>query len=51
MSAIATRLSQHNPITVLIRPEIEAVWQTIVETDNWEPFYQLVQKLQKAVEP
>ena len=51
MRAIATRLSQHNPTKVLIRPEIEAVWQAIAVEDNWEPFNQLVRQLQTAVEP
>lgn len=45
MAAIAQRLQQHNPTTVLIRPEIEAVWQPITEEDNWQPFYELLQRI------
>ncbi|AFY71082.1 UPF0061 protein ydiU [Thalassoporum mexicanum PCC 7367] len=39
------RLRQHNPTTVLLRPEIEAVWERITEEDNWQPFYELCDRL------
>ncbi|GAB4239905.1 MAG: YdiU family protein [Elainellaceae cyanobacterium] len=49
MPAIARRLSQHNPLTVIIRPEIEAVWEPIAQEDNWQPFYDLLKQIENAV--
>lgn len=46
MEQVAQRLRRHNPTTVLLRPEIEAVWEPIVAEDNWQPFYDLVKRLQ-----
>jgi serine/tyrosine/threonine adenylyltransferase len=42
---IATCLRQHNPLTVIVRPEIEAVWEPIMLEDNWQPFYDLLKRL------
>ncbi len=39
-------LRQNNPTIVLLRPEIEAIWEPIVAEDNWQPFYDLVTKIQ-----
>ncbi|MBD1936803.1 YdiU family protein [Microcoleus sp. FACHB-68] len=39
------RLRQHNPEQVLLRPEIEAIWEPIVVEDNWEPFYALLKRI------
>jgi serine/tyrosine/threonine adenylyltransferase len=50
METIARRLRQHNPTTVLIRPEIEAVWEPIAQEDNWQPFYALLDRIWQAVE-
>lgn len=50
VSAIARRLSQHNPLIVIVRPEIEAVWQAIDQADNWQPFNDLLQRIWTAVE-
>lgn len=49
MDAIARRLCQHNPTTLLLRPEIEAVWQTIAMDDDWQPFYDLLKRIQTSV--
>jgi uncharacterized protein YdiU (UPF0061 family) len=49
LETIAQRLAQHNPTTVLLRPEIEAVWEAIITTDDWQPFQDLVQRLQQSV--
>ncbi len=35
-----------NPKTILLRPAIEAIWEPITLTDDWEPFYQLLHRLQ-----
>ncbi|NEO49590.1 MAG: YdiU family protein, partial [Moorea sp. SIO4A3] len=43
MSAL---LRDKNPQTALLRPVIEAVWEPITQEDNWEPFYELITKLQ-----
>ena len=48
MLAIGKRLQQHNPLTVLTRPQIEAIWEPIVTTDNWQPFNDLLQRLQRT---
>jgi serine/tyrosine/threonine adenylyltransferase len=42
---IAACLRQHNPLTVIVRPEIEAVWEPIMLEDNWQPFYNLLKRL------
>jgi len=47
MDAIAKTLTKYNPQTTLLRPIIESTWEQIAEADNWEPFYQLVQKLRE----
>jgi serine/tyrosine/threonine adenylyltransferase len=44
MPQIAERLRQHNPLTVPVRSEIEQVWEAIATTDNWQPFYDLIQQ-------
>jgi uncharacterized protein YdiU (UPF0061 family) len=45
MNYIAQRL-QHNPKTVLLRPVIESIWEPITNEDNWEPFNNLVRRIQ-----
>lgn len=50
LDAIARRLRQHNPLTVIIRPEIEAIWEPITQEDNWTPFYDLLKRIGSAVE-
>lgn len=51
METITQRLGQHNPTTVIIRPEIEAIWQAITLEDDWNPFYDLLKRIQDAVLP
>jgi uncharacterized protein YdiU (UPF0061 family) len=50
MDAVAQRLRQHNPMTVIIRPEIEAVWEPIAQDDDWQPFYALLDRIRQSVE-
>lgn len=50
IETVAQRLRQHNPTVALIRPQIEAIWEPIVEEDNWEPFQQLLAKIWSSVE-
>ena len=46
MDVIAQTLAENNPQTVLLRPIIESVWEPIAQEDNWQPFNDLVQKIQ-----
>jgi uncharacterized protein YdiU (UPF0061 family) len=41
------RLQRTNPRKVIIRPEIEAIWQHIAEEDNWHPFAQLLREIKQ----
>jgi uncharacterized protein YdiU (UPF0061 family) len=45
ITQVQQRLQRHNPLTSLIRPQIEAVWAPIVQEDNWQPFYDLLDKI------
>ncbi|NJK41267.1 MAG: YdiU family protein [Acaryochloridaceae cyanobacterium SU_2_1] len=47
LAVISQRLQAHNPLTVITRSQIEAVWEPIAHGDNWQPFNQLLQQLQK----
>ncbi len=46
MSEVQSCLQSTNPKTVLLRPQIEAVWAPITGEDNWQPFYDLLKKVQ-----
>jgi uncharacterized protein YdiU (UPF0061 family) len=46
MEQIKKRLQDNNPKTALLRPVIEEIWEPIVREDNWEPFYELLRRLQ-----
>jgi len=46
MTKIRDRLTEKNPQTALLRPVIESIWQPIIEEDNWQPFYELIEKIQ-----
>jgi len=46
MANIAQQMQRSNPKIVLLRPVIEAVWEAIANEDNWEPFYDLLSKIQ-----
>jgi serine/tyrosine/threonine adenylyltransferase len=46
VSAVAERLRNTNPGTVLLRPAIETVWEAIATDDNWQPFDNLVKQVQ-----
>ncbi len=43
---IKKRLQDKNPKTALLRPLIEEVWGAIDKEDNWEPFNELVRRIQ-----
>ncbi|MGF1457388.1 MAG: YdiU family protein [Leptolyngbyaceae cyanobacterium] len=46
IAAMSARLRQTNPQTVLLRPEIEAIWEPIVAENDWDPFYELLKQVQ-----
>lgn len=46
LEAVAKRLRDKNPKTALLRPIIEDVWNAIAQDDNWQPFYELVRRIQ-----
>ena len=48
MDNISQKLKQSNPRTALLRPVIESVWDSIANEDNWEPFKDLVKRLQSG---
>lgn len=48
IEVIAKTLARHNPKTVLLRPVIESVWESIATEDNWQPFYDLVKRIQNG---
>ncbi len=41
-------MTRSNPHTVLLRPQIEAVWEPIAQTDNWAPFNELLVKIRSG---
>jgi serine/tyrosine/threonine adenylyltransferase len=42
---IRSRLQQANPAKVIVRPEIEAVWDAIAQADDWAPFKALLAQI------
>ncbi|MBW4634493.1 MAG: YdiU family protein [Iphinoe sp. HA4291-MV1] len=45
---IAQTLARYNPKTVILRPVIESIWESIVQEDNWQPFYELIERIQSG---
>lgn len=43
MANVGATLIQYNPQSNLLRPVIEEIWQPIMEQDNWQAFYDLIQ--------
>jgi serine/tyrosine/threonine adenylyltransferase len=41
-------MSKSNPQTILLRPQIEAIWEPIAQENNWEPFYTLLAKIRSG---
>jgi uncharacterized protein YdiU (UPF0061 family) len=46
LAQIGDTLTHYNPKTALLRPLIESVWEAITSKDDWQPFQELVIKLQ-----
>jgi serine/tyrosine/threonine adenylyltransferase len=45
LDLVESILHKSNPKTILLRPQIESIWDTIAQANNWEPFYNLVAKI------
>lgn len=45
LDEMGERLRRYNPEQGLIRPVIESVWESIALEDNWQPFYDLVNRI------
>ncbi len=45
IETVKQKLQTHNPLTVITRPTIEAIWEPICVEDNWQPFYDLLMNL------
>lgn len=45
MEKVSDHLHYYNPKTALLRPVIESIWEPIMQEDNWEQFYQLLDKI------
>jgi uncharacterized protein YdiU (UPF0061 family) len=48
LDKMVDRLRQQNPEQSLLKPTIEAVWESISVEDNWQPFYELVKQIQDS---
>ncbi|WP_310413638.1 protein adenylyltransferase SelO family protein [Chamaesiphon sp. OTE_8_metabat_110] len=46
LDTVENLLTRSNPQTILLRPQIEAIWEPIAQDNNWEPFYTLLGKIQ-----
>ncbi len=49
MADVQACLRATNPMTVLLRSQIEAVWEPITTEDNWQPFYDLLEKIKNPM--
>lgn len=45
LQQVGDRLQAANPLVIPVRPEIEAVWEPITNEDNWQPFYDLLDRI------
>ncbi|MBD2090362.1 YdiU family protein [Microcoleus sp. FACHB-1515] len=50
LQQVRDRLQRHNPETILLRPEIETVWEAIDQADNWQLFEDLLDRIWKSVD-
>ncbi len=45
LKEIQARITAANPNIIPVRPEIEAIWDPITTSDNWQPFYDLLDRI------
>jgi serine/tyrosine/threonine adenylyltransferase len=48
LKSIECILARSNPQTILLRPQIESVWEPIAQDNHWEPFYALLDKIRSG---
>jgi serine/tyrosine/threonine adenylyltransferase len=48
LPTIEQTLDRSNPQTILLRPQIEAVWEPIAQANDWEPFNLLLDKIRSG---
>ncbi len=49
LNSVGNILSRSNPQTILLRPQIEAIWEPIAQNNDWEPFNALLNKIRSGV--
>lgn len=47
-NSVGEIMVRSNPQTILLRPQIEAIWEPIAQTNDWEPFYVLLAKIRSG---
>jgi serine/tyrosine/threonine adenylyltransferase len=47
-NSVGEIMVRSNPQTILLRPQIEAIWEPIAQTNDWEPFYVLLDKIRSG---
>jgi serine/tyrosine/threonine adenylyltransferase len=45
LNSVGNILTRSNPQTILLRPQIEAIWEPIAQNNDWEPFNTLLNKI------
>jgi serine/tyrosine/threonine adenylyltransferase len=45
LAEIEQNMTRSNPQTILLRPQIESIWEPIAQENNWQPFYTLLAKI------
>jgi serine/tyrosine/threonine adenylyltransferase len=48
LKIVGNNLDRFNPQTILLRPQIEAVWEPIAQANDWEPFNTLLNKIRSG---
>ncbi|WP_310488798.1 protein adenylyltransferase SelO family protein [Chamaesiphon sp. VAR_69_metabat_338] len=48
LEAVDRLLTRSNPQTILLRPQIEAIWEPIAQANDWEPFNSLLEKIRSG---
>ena len=45
LNLVESILDRSNPETILLRPQIESIWEPIAQENNWQPFNDLLAKI------
>ncbi|WP_373541195.1 YdiU family protein [Chamaesiphon sp.] len=46
--SVAILMTRSNPQTILLRPQIEAIWDSVAQSNDWEPFNTLLAKIRSG---